>query len=250
MCSENEGIAQVIAGSFVYKTDGDKRLLYPGALLLGNAGACYRCGHDHSTGDRCLSFRFSPETFGELAASNAGTGRFRFPAGALPAIDVLTPVLARIEAAAGGSEASAMELEELALTTLETVLSVASGERIGLSTAVTARDVQRISDVLSFLEKHCDQPIELDDLAAVASRSKYYFLRTFRSVVGRSPYQYLLTLRLRRAGIALLRSSTSVSTIAFDAGFGDLSTFNARFRAVFGATPTAFRGKYRRTTPR
>ena len=29
--------------------------------------------------------------------------------------------------------------------------------------------------------------------------------------------------------------------IAFDAGFGDLSTFNARFRETFGASPSAFR---------
>ena len=29
--------------------------------------------------------------------------------------------------------------------------------------------------------------------------------------------------------------------IAFDSGFSDLSTFNARFRAAFGKTPSEFR---------
>jgi AraC-like DNA-binding protein len=32
-----------------------------------------------------------------------------------------------------------------------------------------------------------------------------------------------------------------VLAIALDSGFGDLSTFNHRFRATFGATPTQYR---------
>ena len=40
----------------------------------------------------------------------------------------------------------------------------------------------------------------------------------------------------------------SVSTIALDAGFNDLSTFNRRFRRIMGASPTAFRTQ-RRTAP-
>jgi AraC family transcriptional regulator len=37
------------------------------------------------------------------------------------------------------------------------------------------------------------------------------------------------------------RLKTAASTIAFDAGFNDLSTFNRRFRRVMGASPGAYR---------
>jgi AraC-like DNA-binding protein len=49
-------------------------------------------------------------------------------------------------------------------------------------------------------------------------------------------------------------SGRSISAIAFDAGFGDLSTFNRNFRLRFGCTPTEVRdaghGKWWRETPR
>ena len=72
-------IAAVVAGSFTYASEKGAALLHPGALLLGNHGACYRCGHDHGTGDRCISVQFSPDYFGEIAASAAGSSASAFP---------------------------------------------------------------------------------------------------------------------------------------------------------------------------
>lgn len=76
--------------------------------------------------------------------------------------------------------------------------------------------------------------------------SKYHFLRTFRRVVGVTPYKFLLGIRLRRAAIRLRTTPAPVSTVAFEVGFGDLSTFNARFRDVFGASPRAYRTRHGR----
>jgi AraC-like DNA-binding protein len=45
--------------------------------------------------------------------------------------------------------------------------------------------------------------------------------------------------------VRLRRSNEAVSTIALDAGFNDLSTFNRRFRRIMGASPTAFRTQRR-----
>ena len=45
---------------------------------------------------------------------------------------------------------------------------------------------------------------------------------------------------MRRAALELASSRRPVLDVALDAGFGDLSTFNHRFRAAFGATPTQF----------
>jgi AraC family transcriptional regulator len=45
----------------------------------------------------------------------------------------------------------------------------------------------------------------------------------------------------------LATSSEPVSVIAFETGFGDLSTFNGRFRDVFGMSPTVYRSRERTT---
>jgi AraC-like DNA-binding protein len=66
-------------------------------------------------------------------------------------------------------------------------------------------------------------------------------LRTFRAVVGMTPYRFLLRTRLHRAAVDLRRSNAPISTVAFDAGFNDLSTFNRRFRRLMGASPRAYR---------
>lgn len=236
-------IAAVVSGSFVYKTDGGRGLLVPGSLLLGNPGACYECGHDHSTGDRCVSFQFELQLFEELAASAARSSRFRFPAGQVPANDALLPLLTAVETAAETAQ-PALQLEELAVAVAERVIGELAGARAAAA-AVLARDEQRISEVLRYVEQRLDEPLELDELAAVAGLSKYHFLRTFRSVVGRSPYQHLLLQRMHRAALSLVRTEAPVSSIALDAGFGDLSTFHRRFRAIFGASPKAYRQRAR-----
>jgi methylphosphotriester-DNA--protein-cysteine methyltransferase len=64
---------------------------------------------------------------------------------------------------------------------------------------------------------------------------------SFRALTGVTPHQYLIALRLRRAATALRTTSKPVAAIAFELGFGDLSTFNARFRSAFGASPQRFR---------
>ena len=47
---ETVSIAAVTAGTFQYRTDGGRAVLAPGGILLGNAGACFECGHAHSNG--------------------------------------------------------------------------------------------------------------------------------------------------------------------------------------------------------
>jgi AraC-like DNA-binding protein len=235
-------IAAVIEGTFTYRTDSGTAMLHPGAFLFGNAAACYECGHEHSTGDRCISFHVAPDYFAEIAASMAGSGRFRFATPMLPATPKLLPWLARIEARTVFAEPLAVD--ETAARLVEAVIGAASG-MAPLPVRVSPRDARRIGDALRHIEVNAADALDLDTLASVAVMSKYHFLRTFRHTVGMTPYQFLLGVRMRRAAVRLATSSAAVSAIAFEAGFGDLSTFNGRFRDVFGMSPTAWRSRER-----
>src|SRR3569623_3729362 len=48
-------IAAVTHGTFQYRSAQGRGTLAPGAVLLGNHGACFECGHAHGVGDRCVS---------------------------------------------------------------------------------------------------------------------------------------------------------------------------------------------------
>lgn len=230
-------IAAVVAGTFTYASDRGRALLHPGALLLGNHGACYQCGHDHGPGDRCMSVRLSPDWFGEIAATVAGTSRFRFPAAMLPAgRPTLSPAI--LLEASGASDG--LDLEERLVRFVAAAIRALSQAPF-VAQRVSAADARRVSRAVRYIENHAAEPLDLDGLASVAAASKFHFLRIFRRTVGVTPYQFLLNTRLRRAALELLAGAQPVSAIAYEAGFGDLSTFNAAFRARFGASPRVFR---------
>jgi AraC-like DNA-binding protein len=236
-------IAAVVEGSFRYRSSAGTALLTPGAILLGNAGTCYECGHDHSTGDRCVAFHYSPDAFGEIAASVAGSSRFRFPAAMLSVRRELAFAVA--EAQVAGALPSPAALEELAIRFAEGVIATLAGTAALPQPRVSSRDERRMSAVLRHIEERLGDPLDLTVLAGIVGMSKYHFLRTFRRTVGVTPYQFLLGMRLRQAAVALRRTPATVAAIAYDAGCGDLSTFNAHFRRAFGVSPTAFRAGYR-----
>jgi AraC family transcriptional regulator len=233
-------IAAVVDGSFTYRTDSGRALLCPGSVLFGNVGACFECGHDHSVGDRCISFQFSPEYFAEISATAAGCSRYRFSTAALPVAANITSTIVRLESMAKG--ALPLRVEEVVAALAEAVLCAVSGH-VAAAGRSSPRDERRVAEVVHYIEAHASEPLDLDALASVARMSKYHFLRTFRRAVGISPHQFLLTLRMRRAALRLATSSDSVTSISFEAGFKDLSTFNNRFRGQFGLSPRKYRAQ-------
>ena len=239
-------ISAVIAGSFNYRTEAGNAVLYPGALMLGNFCACYQCGHEHGVGDRCVSLQLEPDLFAVIAASAARSSHFRFGAALLPAMSRTLPIIA--DMAANLERAEPMQGEIAVADILETVIELEGGYTAEPSTP-SGRDNRRIAAALRYVEDHADEPVALDELAAMAAMSKYHFLRIFRVVTGMTPYQFLLNCRMRQAATRLGTSLDPIAHIAYASGFGDLSTFNRRFRETFGLSPKAFRARDRRYRP-
>jgi AraC-like DNA-binding protein len=231
-------IAAVLGGTFEYRGSTGSALLYPGSFLLGNAGACFECGHTHGVGDRCIAFGFAPPLFEEIAASAAGSSRYRFGAAMLPASGGMTPALVDVELCAAAREPA--RVEELAMSLAERVVRTLRGAPAP-GRAPSARDQRRIAQALRFIDAHCAEPLDLAQLAAQAHMSKYHFLRVFRQLAGMTPHRYVIQARLRRSAVRLTTSNAPVAAVAADAGFNDLSTFHARFRATFGTSPAYLR---------
>jgi AraC-like DNA-binding protein len=238
-------IAAVTAGTFQYRTRQGAATLVPGALLLGNHGACFECGHAHGVGDRCLAFHYTPSFFEAVAANVPGVRATGFDTASLPPSETLLPLLADAETARDVEDGAAFE--ELALRIAGAALRLQTASR---EPAPSARDERRVTAAVRRIAADPAQPLTLAALARDAGMSAYHFLRVFSRVVGMTPYQYILRLRLMSAARALRLGSRSVTAIALDAGFNDLSTFNRRFRRLMGATPSAYRALFRNNRAR
>jgi AraC family transcriptional regulator len=231
-------IAAVTQGTFRYRSTLGSAVLAPGALLLGNDCHCFECSHDQSVGDRCLSFQFAPEFLEAVVSAVPGTRCAAFSVPRLPPNPRLLPILAAAETARDDNDAA--EFEELALRIAGAVAGVLA-ESKGSPRALRWRDERRIGAALRRIEAEADETLSVTELARGVAMSPYHFLRTFRAVVGMTPHQLILHIRLHRAAIRLRRTSDSISAIAFAAGFGDLSTFNRRFARIMGCSPSAYR---------
>lgn len=238
-------IAIVAAGTFQYRASirrakARRELMTPGSLLLGNLDQSFECGHDHGTGDRCISFWYSPEYFEQLTV-DAGVprGSRDFHLLRLPPLLEMSPLIAH---ACEGLSGSDMPWEELSLKLAACTLKVANGISQNLNEAPPST-VARITNVLRRIERSPDEGLTLGSLANDAGLSPYHFLRTFEAVAGITPHQYILRSRLREAAIRLTDGPTKVLDIALDSGFGDVSNFNRAFRAEFGVSPRGWRRK-------
>ncbi|HYS49930.1 MAG TPA: AraC family transcriptional regulator [Xanthobacteraceae bacterium] len=233
-------IAAVTHGTFQYRSGNGAAVLAPGAVLLGNEGACFECGHEHATGDRCLAFHFAPAHLEEIVAAVPGARRAAFAVPRLPPQPRLMPLIAAAEAARDDGDGAAFE--EIALELAGAVAQALAGT--GRAARLPSRsDERRVTGALRRIEAQAHEPLALADLARETAMAPYHFLRVFRQVVGMTPHQFVLRTRLHRAAVRLRRSDEPISAIAFDAGFNDLSTFNRRFRRIMGTSPGGYRAR-------
>jgi AraC family transcriptional regulator len=234
----NVAIAVVAAGSFQYRSAAGRALLAPGSVMLGNADHVFECGHAHNTGDRCVSFSYAPEYFTHLTSDVTGAGQFRVPA--LPPLRSMSSAVARAVVGLTTQHADNFAWEELSVRIAVEAARLANDGARGIDEALPSAEA-RVTRVVRMIEELPTAVHSLARLAKEARLSPYHFLRTFQSVVGLTPHQYVMRMRLRRAAARLLEEQTSVLEVALDCGFGDVSNFNRSFRAEFGRSPRAFR---------
>lgn len=225
-------IAIVAAGSFLYRAHAGRELLTPGSLMLGSAGGSFECSHEHGTGDRCISFSYSPDRFDRLDADP------RFRSLRLPPVRPLSPLIAQASANLAG--AAGPSWEELSIELAAHAVQLDRGQS-SLPGSAGPGAIARVARVLRTIENNPDAPHDLTTLAGGARLSPFHFLRTFQEVAGVTPHQFLLRQRLRRAALRLTTEPAKVVDIALECGFGDVSNFNRNFRAEFGMSPRAWR---------
>lgn len=98
-----------------------------------------------------------------------------------------------------------------------------------------------LKPVFSYMEKHYTDKITLEQLAETIHMNRNYFCRFFKEKVGKTPFSYLNEYRINQAASKLLQSKASITEIAINSGFDNMSYFIRQFKHCKGCTPSAFR---------
>lgn len=106
-----------------------------------------------------------------------------------------------------------------------------------------------LSAVVEHMRVEMGSALRLAELAEVAGMSQFRLARAFRRTTGMSPHQYLIHLRIRRAGDLMASRELSLGQVAAMVGFTDQSHMTNVFRRVLGITPARYRKTLQRWRP-
>ena len=98
---------------------------------------------------------------------------------------------------------------------------------------------RRIVQAKLFIDTFYAEKIDLNNISDEAYFSKFHFIRLFKSIYGKTPHQYLISVRIDKAR-ELLQQSKSVSEVCFSVGFESVSSFSGLFTKLVGKTPSQY----------
>jgi AraC-like DNA-binding protein/quercetin dioxygenase-like cupin family protein len=136
--------------------------------------------------------------------------------------------------------------KELCNTLLfEAMVSIARSGKVvelGESTCIDyTPDDPAINRVLSYINHHFAEDINLETLGTEAACSSHYLSSRFRAVMGICLSRYIARYRIHRAKQMLRYTKHPVKQIAFEVGFNSVHHFTRVFTEVEGSPPAKWR---------
>jgi AraC-like DNA-binding protein len=262
-CDKHVGcfsLKTVLSGEEWYGVDGRQIAIRPGQFLILNDKQDYSCRIQKGSGARVLSVFFqkefaasvfhdmvrredellddpsdrkdkTPEFFQTLHAVEPDLGKS------------LSSLIARLEDYGDDSN----RIDEGLVPLLQYLVGTCRSDRqflrqVDAVKPGTKKEIyKRLCVARDILHTFFREPLELSELSARACLSMPQLIRQFKSVFGRTPYQYLVDIRLRHAAELLKESSAPIREIVWHCGFNNASAFGRAFKSAYGIPPEKFR---------
>jgi len=110
----------------------------------------------------------------------------------------------------------------------------------------TYKDSERINRVLLYVINNISNIISLKDVALETSMSETGFCRYFKVTTGKTFSTFLNEFRVAYACKLLISSSESITQIAYESGYNNLSNFLIQFKRVMQMTPRKYQAQFKR----
>ena len=102
--------------------------------------------------------------------------------------------------------------------------------------------IEKLRAVLQYIKENYQHPLSVAELAEVCHLSEYYFMRFFKQHMNMTCVEYVNQYRMEIAAGRLAGEEASITDIALDTGFNNLSYFNRIFKKKYGNSPGKYRG--------
>jgi AraC-like DNA-binding protein len=110
----------------------------------------------------------------------------------------------------------------------------------------TGEDYGHVAEAVRHIQDHFDQPLKVQELAALAGLSPYQFEQRMRKIFQITAGQFIQKARMDAAVRRLVETDDPISQIALDCGYSDQSAFTRQFRQTVRLSPAQYRRTVRK----
>ncbi len=106
------------------------------------------------------------------------------------------------------------------------------------------RESERIKIMLQYIHSHFSEELTVPQIAQSALISDSECLRCFKNTIGTSPIRYVKQYRLQRAAELLSSCAITITNVAAQCGFQEMSYFARAFREFYHISPSDYRKRH------
>ena len=107
--------------------------------------------------------------------------------------------------------------------------------------------IGQLESLYEFIEQNLNTELKVDVLAKQFSMSKFHFIRTFKSLTGKTPMEEVRRLRLEAARDLIRRTNLPLKAIAERVGFANEYHLSRLFHSHFGRSSKTYRTSTRQS---
>ena len=104
-------------------------------------------------------------------------------------------------------------------------------------------NIEEIKVAVDYIKEHYKEKITLQNLSNLTNLNRDYFCKKFSQLVGLSPIDYLVHIRIEYSCNMLVNTNLGIGSIAMDCGFSSFSYYSKVFRRIKGCSPKEYRKK-------
>lgn len=134
-----------------------------------------------------------------------------------------------------------LESEGLVLQVISNLILHFANDSVPLSGDTDKFAMNRIRDIIGYVEAHFTEPVCLQDVADLLGIGKEYFCRFFKKNMGISFLNYLNQVRAAHIYHDLIHTDDPVQVVMEKNGFTNQKLFNKTFKILYGCTPSQIR---------
>ena len=98
-----------------------------------------------------------------------------------------------------------------------------------------------MKEALSFIEQNYQNDISIEDIAVFCGLNRNYFGKIFRSTMGKTPQEFLLSYRMAKAAQLLKETTLSIAAISVMVSYQNPLHFSRAFKNIYGCSPRQYR---------